>query len=137
MNKTREIIHLEHFKEVYPFFPDGEIEKSEKPDFIVHTLDKHLGIELTEIFQPGAPHGESLQAQDSLAQRVVEKANNLYLQKCSQPMLVQILFRSRGKMSKQDVNRIAEMIVCLIEDTPIELGSPITLKRTRENLDRF
>lgn len=137
MKKTRELIHLEHFREVCPFFPEGEIEKTEKPDFIVHAPHQHLGIEHTEMFQPGAPHGESLQAQDSLAQRVVDKANQLYLQNHSQPLLVQTLFKPRGKMSKQDTQRIAKMIVHLIEETPIESGSSITLQRTIENSEHF
>ena len=137
MKKTRELIHLEHFKEIFPFFPEGEIEKTEKPDFIVHAPHKHLGNEHTEMFQPGDPHGESMQAQDSLAQRVVDKANQLYLQNNSQPLLVQILFKPRGIMGKQDVQRIAKMVVHLIEETPIEAGSPNTLRRTRENSEYF
>ena len=141
MNKTRELIHLEHFKDICLFFPAGEIEPlkndQEPPDFIVHTPPIHLGIEHTEIFQPGPSHGESLQAQDSLAQRVVDKANQLYLQNRSQPLLVQILFKPRTKMGKQDVHRIAEMTVHLVEETPIEPSRPITLKRTRENSERF
>ncbi|MCX5847743.1 MAG: hypothetical protein NTW12_15540 [Deltaproteobacteria bacterium] len=137
MKKTRELIHLEHFKEVCLFFPEGEIEKTEKPDFIVHASHKHLGIEHTEMFQPGDPHGQSMQAQDSLAQRVVDKANQLYLQNHSQPLLVQILFKTRGKMGKQDVQRIAKMVVHIIEETTIESGSPMTLQRTRQNSEHF
>lgn len=137
MEKKRELIHLEHFKEICSFFPDGEIEKTEKPDFIVHTPHKKLGIEHTEIFQPGIPNGESLQAQDSLAQRVVDKANKLYLQNHSQPLWVQILFNPRVKIIKQDVHRIAEMVFQLIEVAPIESGGYIMLKRDRGNSEYF
>jgi len=141
MKKSRELIHLEHFKSVCPFFPDGDIEPlendQEPPDFIVHSPPKHLGIEHTEIFQPGPSHGGSQQAQDSLAQKVVDKVNQLYLQNHSQSLLVQVTFKPRTKISKQDISRIADMINNLVEETLIEPGSPITLKRTRENSERF
>lgn len=137
LKKNREFTHLEHFKEVCPFFPDGEIEKTEKPDFIVNTQDNLLGIEHTEIFQPGPTDGTSLQAQDSLGQRVVSKANSLYLKTHSQPLLVQILFNHRVKISKKNVDCLAERVVHLIEMTQIELGNPITLKRTKENSEYF
>lgn len=137
MKKCRELIHLTHFKEICSFFPDGEIEKTEKPDFIVHTPHKKLGIEHTEIFQPGIPNGESLQAQDSLAQRVVDEANKLYLQNHSQPLWIQVLFNSKVKIIKQDVHRIAEMVVQLIEVAPIESGEYIILKRNSDNSKYF
>jgi len=137
MEKIREVTHLEHFKEIYPFFPDGEIECTEKPDFIVHTHDNFLGIEHTEIFQPGPSNGTSLQAQDNLSQRVVNKANDLYFKHNSQPILVQILFNHRVMIGKKDVNRIAEAVERLIGMTPIKPGNPITIKRTIENSEYF
>jgi hypothetical protein len=133
MRKSRELIHLEHFKEAYPFFPCGDIEQTEKPDFIVHALHKDIGIEHTEMFQPGAPNGGSLQAQDSLALRVVEKASDLYRSNHSQSLLVQVLFNPRVEISKRDINRIAEAIVCLVDRTPVKPGNTIALKRTRED----
>ncbi len=137
MKKTREITHLEHFKEIFPLFPEGEIEKSERPDFIVHTLNRQIGIEHTEIFQPGDPNGESLQAQDSMALRVVDKAYELYTQNHSQSLLVQILFKPWNKISKQDVDRIAETIVRFLETIPLEPNIPIIMKQTRENAEYF
>lgn len=137
MEKSRELNHLQHFKDVCSFFPDGEIEKTEMPDFIVHVENRTLGVEHTEVFQPGPSHGESLQAQDNLAIRVVEKAKNLYAQSRGQPLHVQILFNSRIKMNKQGIDVIAEKVACLVEETHVETGSSVTLKRTREILDRF
>ncbi|PKN94834.1 MAG: hypothetical protein CVU44_03240 [Chloroflexi bacterium HGW-Chloroflexi-6] len=137
MDKIREFIHLKHFKEVCNFFPDGEIEVFEKPDFIVHTQDNLLGIEHTEIFQPGPTDGTSLQAQDSLGQKVVSKANGLYLKDHSQPLLVQVLFNHKTKLGRKDVDRLAERVVHLVITTPIEPGTPITRKRNRENSEYF
>ncbi len=99
MDKKHELIHLERFKENCTFFPEGEIEWTERPDFIIHSNEKLFGIEHTEIFQPGPPDGSSLQAQDALAQKIVKQASDLYLQNNNKPILVQIMFyshRSQG-----------------------------------------
>jgi hypothetical protein len=137
MDKERELNHLLRFKEVCPYFPDGEIECTEKPDFIVHASNSLLGIEHTEIFQPGPSDGSSLQAQDSLGEKVVCKAYNLYSNEHTKPLFVQILFNPRVVIGKKDVDHLAKAIVNLIEMTPIESGLPITLRRTRENLAFF
>jgi hypothetical protein len=65
MDKERERIHLEHFKEICSFFPNYDFEQAEKPDFIIRALDRNIGIEHTEIFQPGPTNGVSLQSQDA------------------------------------------------------------------------
>jgi hypothetical protein len=138
MDKTRKLIHLQHFKEICGFFPDGEIEKNrEKPDFIVHAEDNLLGIEHTEIFQSGISGGESLQAQDALALRVVSQASALYSRDNNKPLYVQIMFRPKVNIRKQDVTRLADIVARLIEKTPLTPGIPISLKRTRENSNYF
>jgi hypothetical protein len=101
MQKNRELTHLENFKEICSFFPDGEIEKTEKPDFLVYAGEKIIGVEHTEIFQPGPSDGTSLQAQDNLGQRVVSKANQLYLQHNGRPLLVQVLFNHKVMIEKR------------------------------------
>lgn len=137
MDKIRELTHIEHFKDICDFFPVGEIEDTENPDFIVHTKNKLLGIEHTEIFQPGSSNGGSLQAQDALAQRVVRQASDIYMKNHNRPLIVQIMFRPRVIFGKQKVTRLAEMISQLIERSPVTPGTPITLKRTKQNSEYF
>lgn len=137
VKKTHELHHVLHFKEVCPLFPEGEIENTERPDFVVRARDKALGIEHTEVFQPGPSHGGSLQAQDSLAQKVVEKARHLYTQSHNQPLHVQVLFNLNLRLRKQNIDAIAQNLVHVIEEAHIDLDIPVTLKRTRNTLDRF
>lgn len=137
MTKIREYNHLLHFRDVCHLFPDGEIECTEKPDFIVHGGDRILGIEHTEIFQPGKPDGTSLQAQDSLSQQVVNKASEIYFRNFSQPLLVQVLFNHGTMIRNIDVARLSNSIVQLIESAHIKPGDSITIKRTKENLEYF
>lgn len=51
MNLNKEKYILDRFKTCYHSFPEGEINKSEKPDFIIKSNKKGIGIEITEIFQ--------------------------------------------------------------------------------------
>lgn len=51
MTLNEEKYILDRFKTCYHSFPEGEINKSEKPDFIIKSNKKVIGIEITEIFQ--------------------------------------------------------------------------------------
>lgn len=51
MNTNQEFHFLEKFKELYQDFPNGKIDKSEQPDFIISNEKGKIGIELTEVFQ--------------------------------------------------------------------------------------
>ena len=144
MQKNREFSHLKHFKEICSFFPEGEIECTEKPDFLVHTQDTILGIEHTEIFRPGPTNGTSPQAQESIYQRVVDKASSSYLENHSQPLLVQISFNERIMIGKKDgksladaIDRLAKAVVRLLEMAPIVPGNSIIIERTKENSKEF
>jgi hypothetical protein len=59
---------------------DGEIvdDRSEAPDFIVKLGHELVGIEITELFVTGGSDAKNLQAQESLAHRIVSKAKRLY-----------------------------------------------------------
>ncbi len=137
MDKKRELIHLERFKENCTFFPEGEIDCTERPDFIIHTNEKIVGIEHTEIFQPGPPDGSSLQAQDVLAQKIVKQASDLYLQDKNKPILVQIMFRSGILLKKKRIDHLAVSIYQIIKRESLLPGQIITLHRTHVNYRYF
>jgi hypothetical protein len=138
MEKTRERAHVDHFKEICTFFPEGDIKSGEAPDFTVPTEGGLLGIEHTEIFQPDTSTKENyLQAQDSLARKVVAKAKSLYLQSHTRPLLVQVLFNSNVTITKHEVGGLAQALVSLIDGASIDPGSTIVLKRTRGNRELF
>lgn len=132
MDKERELKHLLRFKEVFPYFPEGAIECTEKPDFVVQAPTCLLGIEHTEIFQPGPLDHTSLQAQDSLREKVVNKINRSFKQYTRQ-LFAQISFDPRVMIGKKDVDHLAKAVENLIRLTLIEPDKPIVLRRTREN----
>jgi len=48
-----ELLIMEQFKNIYPEFPKGKLEKSESPDFILKISAKYsIGIELTKLHGP-------------------------------------------------------------------------------------
>lgn len=49
-NSELEEFYLEVFRRFYPSFPNGEIVHSDKPDYIIDTGDKKIGIEITKFF---------------------------------------------------------------------------------------
>jgi hypothetical protein len=137
MDKKQEFAHLMLFKEICSFFPVGEIECTDKPDFLIHNKDRIIGIEHTRIYQPGLPNGASLQAQDSEAQKIVKKASDIYIQNQNKPLFVQIMFHKGRPINKRRVNQFAEIIYRLIVKEPILPGQIIILHRTHENSKYF
>jgi len=141
MSRENERIHLERFKEICKSFPEGRIEKSESPDFIVHAPRKLIGIEHTELFQPSSSAANPLQEQDTLARRIVEAARTEFLQRNDQALHVVISFAPRVRLRKKEVAGTAQTISALVAESLSILGSDIfsevTVKCNSENADRF
>jgi hypothetical protein len=140
MSREREILHLNHFKSIFPSFPEGEFDEKEidKPDFIIHTIDHLLGIEHTEIFQTIDSNGFSLQAKDKNAQILVDKAYNFFIGQHNQSPNLQIFFDPRIPIGKEkDFDSLANKIAYLIELTLIDQNLPLTIKHTKENFEYF
>ena len=64
---------LEQFKKSYEFFPEGEVKKSERPDFLIQTVENKIGIELTEIFQDSYKGHSKYQQRSSDRHKFTEK----------------------------------------------------------------
>jgi len=60
-----ETVYLRGLARSLPGFPEGEVSKSENPDFLVRGADHLLGIELTRLFQRPAPGQSPLREQES------------------------------------------------------------------------
>lgn len=137
MRRERERAHLLHFRKVCSFFPKGKIEVTERPDFVVHTSKGLLGIEHTEMFQPGPPHGGSIQAQESLRQRVLDRAKDLYAQSGAPPLRVDVLFHPGFEIQKQSVDNLSRSLVNLVSRTPPVAEGSVTLKPSWETWEIF
>ncbi|SEM31879.1 hypothetical protein SAMN04488008_1163 [Maribacter orientalis] len=73
MTTKEEKYILDQFKTCYKSFPEGEIQKTEKPDFIIQTAKNRIGIELTEIFQDSHNGHSKYQQRSSDRSKFTEK----------------------------------------------------------------
>jgi hypothetical protein len=64
MDKELEKQYLEKFIRAYPQFPEGTIDDSERPDFIVRSEDKNIGIEMCRLYKDSRDDSLSIQAQE-------------------------------------------------------------------------
>ncbi len=125
------------FKEKTPFFPKGEIELSEKPDFLIRSGNDLIGIEHTEIFCPGPSHGGSIQAQESLQQRIIEHAKELYLEESPQNLQVRVIFQPGNKIDKKEIANIAQSLFELIKQSVPACEKSVILEPTFETWEVF
>lgn len=126
----RELRHLRRFRECLTGFPEGSICHQEKPDFLVRTESKVIGIEHTELLKvTGRRGGSALKAQESLWEKVTALVRERLLQEEVPFMHVRIyqrkdipLVRSRQRELAQEICELAK------RHLPAEEGSS---RRTR------
>lgn len=69
--KEQEWLIISYFRQRFPPFPSGTVEKAEAPDFIIHTQKKrYIGIELTRVTDESAENRDQavLRQDDPLSQ---------------------------------------------------------------------
>jgi hypothetical protein len=87
----------------------------EAPDFILLVGGQRVGIELTELFvQPGKKR-DAPQARESLANKIVLRAREIYLESGSPPAYVSVRFASNCNVSAIDGKETAEQIAALVK----------------------
>jgi hypothetical protein len=89
--KQRERFLLEWFFEAAAL-PAEVTEEREAPDFIVRFEGRLIGIEVTELFTSHDISGNLLQAQESIATRIVSRAQKIYQASGAPPAYVSVCF---------------------------------------------
>lgn len=112
--KEIELRRFEQFKAVIGNFPEGSVEPSEEPDFLVRTSSGTIGIELTELHsQP--PIGQSpKQEQQAMRKRVVKRAQAIYEKENPLPVTATIAFNDHFRIHKNEVESLAQAIVKIV-----------------------
>ena len=145
MDKKLEKQYLEKFIRAYPQFPEGAIDDSERPDFIVRQEDKNIGIEICRLYKDSRDDSLSIQAQEQWKKRLLEEAWKKFLVKSNEKYRVFISFEERSNINKDNFGIlstfIAEKILENIGSKKPEEGNPIELGRydlmqQREILDQ-
>lgn len=108
-NEREQYSHILRFKESFPDFPEGVLCFDDNPDVLVKTPEGILGIEHTRLYW-----GE-LKEQESLEQRIVDRAKDMYELSGRPPFYVNVLFDPKIRLGVRDIDLIAaslHRIVC-------------------------
>lgn len=93
-------------------FPEGEIEQSENPDFLIYTSQGILGIEHTELFQEDGKRTQ--QAQESIEDRLLQLAEEEYNKIESTPVQVNWGFHQRFVLPNSERQIFAKKLAELV-----------------------
>lgn len=105
--KAAERADLETFLRCKPELVQGKIIECERPDFVIHSGERRIGIEVTQFELPhedGEPRPEE---QDSLRRHTVRVAWEQYRDKGGPPLHVQITFDKHIRLTKRRVPELA------------------------------
>lgn len=121
--KDIEFWRLDRFKSFITGFPDGRIEPTEEPDFLVHCESRVIGIELTDLHRKTPPGQVPQQAREAMRNRVVTRAKEMYDARNLPPVLVSFFLDDRVHIKKVEVEQIAMDLADLVSDNIPEVNS--------------
>lgn len=110
MNKDLEIYHVDGFRSVYEYFPEGDIITSESPDFLIITTSGKIGIEHKQVFKEDISHGSSLQAQENIQKRIINQTKVFYEEAKGVPISVYFVFNEDHKILTNAITELSKDI---------------------------
>jgi hypothetical protein len=128
--KEIESEYLDRFRLAFPNFPEGRIESTEEPDFLVHRTDTTLGIEITELHRESPPGVRPQQASEAMRHRVVLRAQQLYELRGLPAVHVSVHMNTNFEIAKAEVEPLALAICDLVARNLPEVG-----RSSREEFD--
>lgn len=114
LKKTKERKIIENLKSIYPEFPQGEIEETEAPDFIIHSSKMKIGVELVNYIRGQNKTGSPLRENEKIIISLTELAKEGF-EKLSKANLVVSLhwkndFPITRKLKTQIINKLSKLI---------------------------
>lgn len=127
--KARERYFLNEVAEIYPGFPEGEINNSESPDFIIKQDNKIIGIELVDYVR-GQNEGESLKRRNEiLHENLIKKAREKFESKHHIPLMIRIIWKENHSFHQSEITELAKDVVSLVEkNIPLQLFEQIDIE---------
>jgi hypothetical protein len=132
-NQKIQRCQLEKFKRCYSDFPEGrwEYPPPPDPDLMVYTNGGVLGIEHTRIFRTDHSNGIVRQEQESLEERIVNRAREIYEQYGGPPLHVAVSFNSNIRLGKKDVASISTFLAGIVARYIPDVGQQVILEASR------
>jgi hypothetical protein len=124
-NEREQYSHILRFKESFSDFPEGILCFDDNPDVLVKTREGFLGIEHTRLYWG------SLKEQESLEQRIVDHAKEMYEESGGPPLYINVLFDPNVRLRVKDIDSIASSLYGLICRYVPHVGERIDLEGWR------
>lgn len=108
---------IKRFKKHYSGFPKGDIRTGtpqKEPDIVVTIQNGDVGIEITEFYREKGSTSLALQAQESLKESIVEKAQIIYKKEGNPPLIVSIFWSAHVNLNNKDIKSISIKLKSLI-----------------------
>ena len=132
--KQKERAQLEQLRSLIADFPVGEVIGDEEPDFLIRG-ERTVGIELTELHRLPAAGQAPAQETQSLHERAIRRASDVYVAAGHPP--VECNFQFREPVSKADVPRLAQVLADLVARIRPEMDEQCSEEFTWDNRDYF
>jgi len=107
-NEREQYSHIMRFRESFSDFPEGLLCFDDNPDVLVKTSDRMLGIEHTRLYWG------NLKEQESLEQRIVDRAREMYEASGGPPLAVNVLFDPKVRLGVREIDSIAASLNRLV-----------------------
>lgn len=124
-NEREQYSHILRFKESFSEFPEGILCFDDNPDVLVKTREGFLGIEHTRLYWG------SLKEQESLEQRIVDRAKEMYEVSGGPPLYVNVLFDPNVRLRVKDIDSIASSLYGLVCRYVPNVGERVDLEGWR------
>jgi hypothetical protein len=124
--KERERYYFGQLRRALASLPAGDVTEPEPPDFLITNPNVHLGVELTRFFLP-PPHGKRPgQEIQSLRERVVKMAEELYCRAGGPLLYARVMFVDNFELTKDGVRPLAVALAneILSRWVPLSLNEP-------------
>lgn len=125
LNEREQYSHILRFKESFTDFPEGILCFDDNPDVLVKTQEGFYGIEHTRLY-----YG-TLKEQESLEQRIADRAKEMYESTGAPPLYVTVLFDSKVKLGVKDIDLIAADLNGMVHQHIPAVGEHLMLEGWR------
>ena len=125
LKKQYERFLLEQFLEAENLLGEIVDDQSEAPDFIVRFERELVGIEISELFTRDGSRVDNLQAQESLAQRIVSNAQRLYASTGAPHAHVSVHFAPGVDLRRLNRDDTAAAISAFVAAQPLSVGQHV------------
>jgi hypothetical protein len=131
LNEREQYSQILCFKESFFGFPEGILCFDDNPDVLVKTSEGIWGIEHTRLYRTDVSGRGMMKEQESLEQQIVDRAKEMYESSGAPPLYVSVLFDSKIRLGKKDIDSIAASLNGIVSKYVPNIGEHFELEGWR------